>query len=139
MPPDRDVRWIQSLNNYKKALAKLSEAVDMDFDSLSDLEKEGLIQRFEFTYELAWKTLWRLLKEKGRPNLVERPIPVIDQALNDGYLTDEEGWKKMRASRNLTSHTYDEATANEIATDTVQLFHGLFIQLETRLEVERQT
>lgn len=135
---NKDIRWIQRFNNYKKALARLTEAADMDFAELSDLEKEGVIQRFEYTYELAWKTLQDLLRHKGYADIAG-PNPVIDQAIQDGYLTNGEGWKKMKKSRELTSHTYDEETANEIANDTVKLFHNLFIQLETRLEVERQS
>lgn len=139
--PDKDIRWQQRFANYKRALRKLSEAVEMDYEEMSELEVEGLIQRFEYTYELAWRTLWNLLIERGHIYLKEKeynkPAPVIEQALKDEYITNEKGWKKMRDSRNLTSHTYDEETADEIANDTIGLFHSLFLQLETRLEVER--
>ena len=134
--PNKDVRWIQRFSNYKKALVRLTEAVDMDFELLSELEKEGLIQRFEYTYELAWKTLQDFLRIKGHPE-IKGPGAVLDVAIQDGYLMDGEGWKKMKNSRELTSHTYDEETANEIARDTAELYHGLLIQLETRLELER--
>ena len=139
--PDKDIRWQQRFVNYKRALRKLSEAVDMDYEEMSELEIEGLIQRFEYTYELAWRTLWDLLIERGHTYLKEKeynkPAHVIEQALKDAYIINEKGWKKMRDSRNLTSHTYDEETADEIANDTISLFHSLFLQLETRLEVER--
>jgi nucleotidyltransferase substrate binding protein (TIGR01987 family) len=135
--PDRDIRWIQRFNNYKKALARLTEAVDMDLDTMNDLEMNGLIQRFEFTFELAWKTLWDLQRNGDHPGMAETPRLVIEQAIADGYLADAINWRKMRTSRNMTSHTYDEGTAMEIATDTVEIYHALFIQLETRLEVER--
>lgn len=55
---NKDIRWIQRFNNYKKALARLSDAVQLSKErSLSDIEKQGLIQSFEFTFDLAWKTL----------------------------------------------------------------------------------
>jgi len=133
---DKDIRWVQRFSNYKKALAKLTEAVNMDFDALSELEMEGVIQRFEYTYELAWKTLQDFLRIHGYPG-VKGAGTVLDQAIESGYLLNGEGWKEMKASRELTSHTYDEVTAKHIARDTAGLYHALFIQLETRLEVER--
>lgn len=136
---DRDIRWIQRFNNYKKALARLTEAVDMELDTMNDLEMNGLIQRFEFTFELAWKTLWDLLKYKGHSQLPDTVAIVLNHAIAEGLLPDAVNWRKMRQSRNRTSHTYDEGTAKEIATDTVEIYHALFIQLETRLEVERLT
>jgi nucleotidyltransferase substrate binding protein (TIGR01987 family) len=134
---DRDIRWIQRFNNYKKALARLTEAVDMDLEMMNDLEMNGLIQRFEFTFELAWKTLWDLLKHKGHRDLPDTVAIVLNLAINEGFLPDAANWRRMRVSRNMTSHTYDEGRANEIANDIVETYHALFIQLETRLEVER--
>jgi nucleotidyltransferase substrate binding protein (TIGR01987 family) len=133
---NKNIRWQQRFSNFRKALNKLSEAVRMDFSGLSELEKEGLIQRFEYTYELAWKTLQDFLRHVGYSDIAG-PNPVIEQAILDGYLSDAAGWKKMKESRELTSHTYDEDKANEIAQDTVKLFYDLFVQLESRLEVER--
>ncbi|WP_276501760.1 nucleotidyltransferase substrate binding protein [Terrimonas pollutisoli] len=136
MPPNRDIRWIQRFNNYKKALARLNEAADIGLFDMNDLEMNGLIQRFEFTFELAWKTLRDLMRYNGN-SLPEVVATVIEAAIEEGWITDAENWRRMRVSRNKTSHTYDEQTANEIATDTIEVFLPLFIQLETRLEVER--
>lgn len=134
---NRDIRWIQRFNNYKKALARLTEAVDITLEIMTDLEMSGLIQRFEFTFELAWKTLWDIQRNGDHPGMPDKPRLVIEQAIADGWLPDAANWRRMRTSRNKTSHTYDEGTALEIATDTVEIYHALFIQLETRLEVER--
>ena len=60
-----DIRWEQRFMNFKKALARLQMVQASDLASLSDLEKEGLIQRFEYTYELSWKTLQDFLRYKG--------------------------------------------------------------------------
>ncbi|MGB4850220.1 MAG: nucleotidyltransferase substrate binding protein [Saprospiraceae bacterium] len=136
--PGKDIRWIQRFSNYRKALSKLNEAIDLSKErELSELEQQGLIQAFEFTFDLSWKTLQDLLRERERPNSSGGPSVIIEQAVKDGYIKDEEGWKELKKSRELTSHTYNEDTADEIAENIVQLYHGLFIQLETRLQVEK--
>jgi len=82
---DKDIRWTQRFSNYRKALAKLSAAVvNEDVDSYSDLEKEGLVKRFEYTYELAWKTLQDFLREKGP---------------NARYSTSFSGWLHQKWNR----------------------------------------
>ena len=66
---NEDIRWIQRFNNYRKALAKLCEAVALAEErDLTDLEQQGLIQGFEFTFDLAWKTLQDYLRHHKRPN-----------------------------------------------------------------------
>src|ERR1700742_2908305 len=87
-----DTLWVQRFSNFKKALAKLEEvATRKDVGDLSDLEKEGMIQRFEYTFELAWKTLQDLLEYKGYRDIAG-PNPVLAQALKDGYINDEKLW-----------------------------------------------
>ncbi len=132
----KDIRWIQRFSNYKKALAKLGEvAKGADLTALSELEKEGLIQRFEYTFELAWKTLQDLLVYKGYTDIVG-PNPVLEQSLKDGYINDEKGWRNMKKSRELTSHTYNSDTADEIATSVVEKFFSLLADLQATLESE---
>ena len=112
---NQDIRWQQRFSNFKKAMQKLNEVVTTrTIDQLSELEREGLIQRFEYTYELAWKTLQDLLRMKGYVDIAG-PNPVIAQAFQDGYLENGEVWKKMKLSRELSSHTNDETTAEDIA------------------------
>jgi len=133
-----DVRWIQRFNNYRKALARLGEAIELSRErTLSDLEQQGMIQAFEFTYDLAWKTLQDILRERERPGCNGGPGVIIRQALEDGYVNNEEHWMALKKSRELTSHAYDEVMAAEIAHLIVIRYHGLFIQLETRLQLEK--
>jgi len=133
-----DIRWIQRFNNYRKALARLGDAVALSEErDLSDLEQQGLIQGFEFTFDLAWKTLQDLLREMGSPNSNGGPNVIITQSFEDGYIGELEGWKALKKSRELTSHSYDEETADEIAAKILNLYYGLFIQLETRLQLEK--
>lgn len=135
---NKDIRWIKRFHNYRKALARLGDAIALSEErSLSDLEEQGLIQAFEFTFDLAWKTLQDILRENNRPNSNGGPSVIFAQAYADGYIKDEEGWKELKKSRELSSHTYDEETADEIATNIVDVYYSLFIQLETRLQIEK--
>jgi nucleotidyltransferase substrate binding protein (TIGR01987 family) len=135
---NEDIRWIQRFNNYRKALARLGEAVELAEErDLSDLEQQGLIQGFEFTFDLAWKTLQDYLRENNRPNDNGGPNVIIQQSLDDGIIKGEEAWKAMKKSRDLTSHSYDGDTADDIAENIIETYHSLFIQLETRLQLEK--
>ena len=135
---NEDIRWIQRFNNYRKALARLGEAVALSEErDLSDLEQQGLIQGFEFTFDLAWKTLQDYLRHHKRPNDNGGPNVIIEQALADGIIKGDEVWKAMKKSRDLSSHSYNGETADDIAENILDTYHGLFIQLETRLRLEQ--
>jgi len=135
---NKDIRWIQRFHNYRKALARLGYAVQLSKErKLSDLEEQGMIQAFEFTYDLAWKTMQDLLRDNNRPNSNGGPAIILAQAFADGYIKDEEGWKELKKSRELTSHAYDEEMADEIVANIVEVYYSLFIQLETRLQLEK--
>jgi nucleotidyltransferase substrate binding protein, HI0074 family len=135
---NEDVRWIQRFSNYRKALVRLANAIALTEErELSDLEQQGLIQGFEFTFDLAWNTLQDILRERNNPDTNGGPNVIITYSFENGYIKDYEGWKAMKKSRNLTSHSYDEVTADDIADKIVNEYHGLFIQLETRLQVEK--
>lgn len=111
-----DVRWQQRFNNYTKALAQLREAVALARQRpLTKLEGQGLIQGFEFTHELAWKTLKDFLENRGVLDLYGSK-DVIRHAFSVGLIEKGQVWMDMIQSRNLTSHTYNEATAAQIAT-----------------------
>lgn len=131
-----DIRWQLRFKSFKKALNKLAEVANkMQFDKLTELEKEGLIQRFEYTFELAWKTLQDLLKEKGYIDIAG-PNATLTQALTDGYISDAEGWRKMKKSRELTSHVYNDETAKIIANDIFTEYYQLLASLAIILEKE---
>ena len=96
------------------------------------MEREGVIQRFEYTYELSWKTLQDYLRFKGYTDIAG-PNPVLMQALQDGYISDAEGWKQMKKARELSSHTYDSNTAQEIVEAILTVYFNLLDLLEKRL------
>lgn len=130
----QDIRWQQRFKYLNKAFTQLEKAVKLE--SYSDLEREGLIQRFEYTYELAWKTLQDFLEFTGYVD-VKGPRPVIEQAFKNGLIEDGNGWMAMKKSRELTSHTYDEDTAIEIADAIINRYYSLFQSLIAKLEIER--
>lgn len=101
---DRDVRWKQRFDNYQKAQAFLTKSLKKE--SLSELERAGIIQSFEFSFELAWKTMKDYMNEKGVEAIY--PRDVIKQAFKNGMITDGEVWMDMLDSRNLMSHTYKD-------------------------------
>lgn len=135
---NEDIRWIQRFNNFQKALARLTEAIILREERpLTSLEQQGLIKAFEFTFDLAWKTLQDFLRENKRPNSNGGPNVILAQALRDELIRNDQGWKDLKASRELSSHTYDEETADEIAEKVVNTFYGLLTLLETRLQTEK--
>ena len=105
-----DIRWKQRFNNYEKSMKFLKDAVSKS--ALSDLEKAGVIQIYEFTFELAWKTIKDYLEEKGVS--VKFPRDTIKEGFRYEILEDGDLWIDMLEKRNLMSHAYDEEKA-EIA------------------------
>ena len=103
---NKDIHWVQRFSNYQKALNQLKEAVDlMETRDLSNLEKQGMIQVFEYTHELAWKTLNDFLKSRGNTEIYGSK-DATREAFQLGLIEDGELWMKMIQSRNLTSHVY---------------------------------
>ncbi|MBI4404866.1 MAG: nucleotidyltransferase substrate binding protein, partial [Deltaproteobacteria bacterium] len=111
MTEPKDIRSQQRYSSFRKALARYEEARS---DKLTRLEEEGLIQRFEYTFELAWKCLQDLLQERGYAN-IRGPRPVIEQAFQDGIIKNGPVWLDMLKARNETVHLYDEATFQRIS------------------------
>ena len=129
-----DIRWEQRFSNYNKALAQLERFLLKK--KLNEMEEQGLIKAFEYTYELAWKTLQDLLKSKGYFD-INGPNPVFEKSFHDGYIKDGIGWAKLHRSRNLTSHTYEERTARDVLRGIREEFYLLFKDLQKTLEEER--
>ena len=107
-----DIRWLQRYSNYHKACQRLIEVTESNIsvDSLSELEQEGVVQRFEYTFELAWKVMQDLLTYKGY-EFMTGPNGTLKMAFEDGLISDHDGWRQMAKSRNTLSHVYDEDEA----------------------------
>ncbi|MGF1584825.1 MAG: nucleotidyltransferase substrate binding protein [Bacteroidales bacterium] len=122
----KEIRWKQRFNNLIKAYRQLENANDR-FSELSVLEKEGMIQRFEYTFELSWKTLKDYLESQGLN--VQFPRDVIKEAFSAGIIPDGEIWMDMLDNRNLMSHTYQE----EIFREVVENMHSKYFPAITKL------
>ncbi len=136
----KDVRWLQRLSNFSKALAQLDEAMElMQLRQLSRLEKQGVIQAFEYSYELAWNTLKDFLLWQGIEGIIGSR-DTIREAFSQGLIEEGQGWMNMLADRNRTSHTYNEETAEAILSNISQQHHILLKALERVLlaRAERQ-
>ena len=129
----RDIRWQQRFSNYKKALQQLGDAVALSENrELSDLEKQGMIQAFEYTHELAWTTVKDFLEYKGQKDIYGSK-DASRKAFSLGIVEDGEGWMDMIQSRNKTSHTYNRETAEEIVTAVTMSYYKLFVSLADKL------
>lgn len=102
---DKSIRWKQRFQNFDRAFNQLEAAVKM-LDSLSDLEKDGLVQRLEYTFELAWKTLKDYLESQNVE--VKFPRETIKTGFQYEIISDGEIWMEMLEKRNLMAHTYDD-------------------------------
>jgi nucleotidyltransferase substrate binding protein (TIGR01987 family) len=127
MKSNQDIRWQQRFKNYQKALDQLRKFISKG--ELSELEEQGLIKAFEYTYELAWVTLKDFLEYQGHAGIYGSR-DAIRKAFELNLVQDGQGWMDMLESRNKTSHTYNQETADEIC----QAVQTRYFQLLQRLE-----
>ncbi|HBD9350665.1 TPA: nucleotidyltransferase substrate binding protein [Legionella pneumophila] len=121
-----DVRWQQRLNNYARALQQLSLAVNLaQTRPLSDLEKQGLIQAFEFTHELAWNVMKDYFFFQGN-SAITGSRDATRESFNKGLIKEGKIWMEMIKSRNQTSHTYNQSVADEIVKNIINSYHSSF-------------
>lgn len=127
----RDVRWQQRLDNFKRAFAQLGKFIDKG--SLNELEEQGLIKAFEYTFELSWNVMKDYFTFQGLEG-IHGSRDAIRLAFNRGLIEDGEGWMAMLKSRIQSSHTYEEETAREIAADIFDTYYYLFAMLLQEME-----
>lgn len=143
----KDIRWLQRFSNFNKALDKLEEAVSRiqedypidkegniaDDQFLDDILKEGLIQRFEYTHELAGNVMKDFLIHAGNTNIFGSK-DASREAFSAGLIENGEIWMDMIKSRNKTSHTYNEETADEIFFKIMNQYIQEFIQFRDKMQ-----
>ncbi|HEV7343932.1 MAG TPA: HI0074 family nucleotidyltransferase substrate-binding subunit [Sphingopyxis sp.] len=126
-PPRSQLR----LDNFSRALAGLKEAVDLRQNRpLSELEKAGMVQRFEIAWELGWKLLADQLAEELAPPEALTPASTIRAAHAAGMIAAADEWLAMGKLRNQLSHTYSEPIRNQ----GLELIAGRFLTILTALE-----
>ncbi len=128
-----DIRWIQRLSNYRKALSRLSQAISIitgnkQGEDVDALLKEGLIQRFEYTHELAWKVMKDFAEYQGYTD-IRGSRDAFRKAFEMGIISDKR-WMESIEYRNLTSHNYDNKTAEEIYKAIITVYYPLFCDFE---------
>lgn len=131
---NKDIRWHQRFFNYKKALNQLNNDVQLAHERhLTDLEKQGLIQAFEFTHELACNVLKDYFEYQGNTS-ISGSRDATREAFNNGLIENGEEWMGMIKSRNMSTHTYNEKTADNIAFKISNIYTPLFIDFEKKME-----
>ena len=148
-----DIRWLQRFSNYCKALFKLEQAIGyiklnvvdvkgsiLENEDLSlildEIIKEGLIQRFEYTHELAWNVMKDYADYQGN-NTLGGSRDATREALQLKLIENGEIWMDMIQSRNKTTHSYNESTADEIYGKIIKEYFSLFMTFKARMEEKR--
>ncbi len=130
---EKTERWRQRLATFGKALARMDEVVTLWHSrKLSDLERDGMIQRFEYTQELAWKLLKNYIEYQGEAQM-GGSRDTIRQAFRLGLIENSEPWFDMLESRNLTSHVYDEETEMTVIERIVDTYYPILSLLHAEM------
>lgn len=152
MSKQRDIRWEQRFSNYVKAFTKLNQAVtkikednkigaagSIDEDEFLDaIIKEGFIQRFKYTHELAWNVMKDFLGEIGDVKIYGSK-DATREAFAADLISDGDSWMDMILSRNRTSYTYNEETSDDIFIKILNDYHPAFKAFLQTMEEKRSS
>lgn len=127
---DKDIRWQQRQQNFNKALASLELALAIEQPDI--VQRAGMIQFFEMTFELAWKMLKDYLEAQGFSDL-NSPRAVLKKAFEAELITEGHDWLQILRDRNLMSYTYDEATAVTVENLIRDTYYPLLAALRQAL------
>ena len=125
MDNHKETRWKQRFENYSNSFKLFKDALEVENPSV--LERAGLIQFFEMSFELAWKVLKDFLESTGTE--VKSPRDAIKTAFQQGLIKNGHDWIDALTDRNLTVHTYDEATAETIVKKIKENYYPLLEQV----------
>jgi nucleotidyltransferase substrate binding protein (TIGR01987 family) len=129
-----DIRWQQRLQNFSLAFAQLQDAIRLTQQrDLSKLEKQGLIQAFEFTHELAWNVIKDYFEHQGN-TLITGSRDATREAFKMGLISNGDVWMEMIKSRNQTAHTYNQSTADDITKKVIDLYFLNFEEFKRKME-----
>jgi len=123
---NKDLRWKHRFQNFERALTYLEQALNIQRPDI--VQKAGLIQFFEMSFELAWNVIKDYLEEQGYIE-IRSPRSALKKAFEIGLIEDGHNWMKLLDDRNMTSHAYDEATLNTIEELIHQKYYPLLKQL----------
>ena len=129
----QEIRWQYRFSNFSRAYSLLREALEDGVEPLNQLELEGVIQRFEFTFELSWNLLKDRLEYDGLVIATITPRNVIREAYSAKLIEDCGTWIDMLTDRNLMSHTYDferfKAVVENIHSRYLTILNNLYQRL----------
>ncbi|MCF2446055.1 nucleotidyltransferase substrate binding protein [Dyadobacter sp. CY345] len=130
---EQDILWVQRFQNFNKAFSKLESAIQVQQkEGLSELEREGLIQRFEYTHELAWNVMKDFFEMEGDATIMGSRSATLE-AFKKGLITYGENWMDMINSRNLTTHTYNEEVVDEITKKIIASYYPAFKEFQIKM------
>ena len=132
---EQETRWRQRLGDFEKSVGRLQEALNKK--EFNELEKDGVIQRFEFTFELAWKTLKDFFEDQGFTD-VSSPKKAIQKAFSNSLIKDGDLWIEMQEDRNRMSHLYDQTVSKIIFNNIKDKYAIALDNLAQTLKKESQ-
>jgi len=130
---DKDIRWKQRFQNLEKSLGFLEQAIQINNPDI--IQKAGLIQFFEISFELSWNIMKEYMEEQGFFEL-RSPRDTIKKAFEIGLIVDGHTWLLTLQNRNLTSHTYDEETAEKVVQEIETIYYPLLLEIYNTLKQE---
>ena len=134
MEEDKELRWKQRFVNFEKALGQLGKFTSKKKEfGLSEMEEQGLIKSFEYTYELAWNMIKDFYTNQADVS-IQGSRDAIKTAFNRGLIKDGQVWIDMVESRILTVHTYDQNMATDIIQKIAENYYPLFLKLDEKMK-----
>jgi len=127
-----DIRWKQRFSNYVKALGQLQKFIEKG--ELNELEDQGLIQAFEYTFELSWNLLKDYLQYEQAVEIIHGSRDTFRIAYQRNLLEDGSVWMEMVESRIQSNHTYQESIVFEIKQKVIQKYFSCFLKLKSKME-----
>lgn len=132
---NQDVRWKQRFQNYEKAFGRLARAIEVvKATPDDDLLQSGLVQTYEYTFELAWKTLKDYLESEGF--LLRSPRETIRQGFQSGFIVNAEDWLQALADRNLIDHIYDDEVMARVLKDVFERYFFILQEFNTSFKAK---
>ena len=125
-------RFEERKQDFYNALERLQEALN---EEVTDVVIDGVLHRFEFTFELSWKTVKDYLEYLGVTEKIGSPREIIQLGFKQGIISDGEAWIQMMLSRNALPHLYDEKTSREIYEIIKMNYINLFNELKEKFEL----
>ncbi|WP_418697888.1 nucleotidyltransferase substrate binding protein [Bacteroides sp.] len=132
---NQDIRWKQRFQNYEKAFKRLTRAIEVvKATPDDDLLQSGLVQTYEYTFELAWKTLKDYLESEGF--LLRSPRETIRQGFQSGYITNAEDWLQALTDYDLTVHIYDDGIMARVLKDIFERYFFILQEFYTSFKAK---